>query len=114
MQSESLRLPYGEWPAHHAYIDEIALDWAILAVKGIDGDRAVLIANCPPGDHQGTYLCSADAAGYHWSFRGSVIDERAEQPGHVRIWIRSDGDITVTSIEPRPSEPVASGDPGTS
>ena len=101
MAAETTRLPYGEWPARNARMGDIALVRAVLAVKGIDGDHAVLIGACPIGNHQGSHECSADAGGYHLSFRGSVFDERPEAPGYVRVWVRSDGDI---SAEPLAAE----------
>ena len=79
-------------------MDDVPLVRAVLAVKGVDGDTAVLIGACPIGNHQGVHECIADSGGYRWSFRGSVFDERAEAPGYVRIWIRSDGVITAEPI----------------
>src|SRR4051794_16182873 len=99
METASARPPYGEWPARNARMGDVALVWAVLAVKGVDGDHAILIGACPIGNHQGPYDCSAEAAGYRWSFRGSVFDERAEESGSVRVWIRSDGEITAALIE---------------
>jgi hypothetical protein len=99
MKAESPRLPYGEWPAHNARVDDFAMVRTILAVKGIVGDLAVLIGALPVGDHQGSHTCTVEAAGYHWSFRGSIFDEHPEAPGFIRVWIRSEGDITVRPIE---------------
>jgi hypothetical protein len=97
--TESSRLAYGERPAHNAQMGDVTLIRAVLAVRGVGGDSAVLIGACPIGNHQGSHDCSADAGGYRWSFRGSVFNERAEEPGYVRLWIRSEGDITAERLE---------------
>jgi len=99
MEAESPRIPYGEWPAHNARVGDAAMERSILAAKGIDGDYVVLIGALPIGNHQGSHDCAVDAAGYHWSFRGSVFEERAEAPGFVRVWIHSNGDIAASPIE---------------
>src|SRR4051812_10317180 len=93
------RLPYGEWPAREARVGEIHLQWAILAVKGVDGDHAVLIGTCPRGKYPGAYDCSANAGGYHWSFQGSVIDEQLHGTDEMRVWVRSLGDLRVNPTE---------------
>jgi len=60
------RLPYGEWSARNARLGDIHLEWAILAVKGVGGDHAILMGTCPRGEYPATtYDCSADAGGYH-------------------------------------------------
>jgi hypothetical protein len=96
--------PYGEWPARHARIGNVELGSAMLAVKGVDGDHAVLIGSCPPGDYSGTYDCSAEAAGYHWSFRGSVFDQH-KMAQQIRLWVRAEGELAVRPI-PNPPDPV--------
>jgi len=91
--------PMGEWPARNARMGDVALGWAVLAVKGVAGDHAVLIGDCPVGNHQGSHDCSVDAGGYHWSFRGSLFDETPRDAGQVRVWVRSEGEITAEPIE---------------
>ena len=90
--------PYGEWPARNARMGEVALAWAMLAVKGVGGDHVVLIGDCLPGSYQGPYDCAADAGGYRWSFRGSVFDRTPRDAGRVRVWIRSEGDVSAGPI----------------
>src|SRR5438128_2107642 len=100
--SQGVSLPcYGEWPAHNARMDGIELDFAILAVRGVDGDNAVLIGVCPSGDYQGQHDCSAEANGYQWSFSGSIFDERGEGPGRVRLRIMSEGEVIAQPMETR-------------
>jgi len=77
---------------------DIALQWAVLAVKGVDGDQAVLIGTCPRGEYSAIWECSADAGGYHWSFQGSVIDQQAHGTDEMGVWVRSLSEI---SLEPR-------------
>src|SRR5579862_2051136 len=98
MDRGSSRLPYGEWPARNARMGDVALAWAVLAVKGMGGDHVVLIGDCPLGDYQGVHDCSVEAGGCLWSFRGSVIDEKTEQ-GRLRVWVHSDGPVTADPIE---------------
>ena len=69
----------------------VPLTFAILSVKAVGGDRAVLIGSVPSGEYSGDYECAADAGGYHWSFHGSVFDQLAEGTEQVRVWIRSEG-----------------------
>src|SRR5438270_14014677 len=86
-----LRIPYGEWPARHARMGDVELSWAVLAAKGVNGDQVVLIGSCPPADYAGPYVCSAEAAGMYWRFRGSVIDQQPVGSGQVRLRVRSEG-----------------------
>jgi hypothetical protein len=92
------RIPYGEWPARHAVVGEVELTWAMLAAKGVNGDQVVLIGSCAPAEYDGSYECSADAAGFQWSFRGSVIDQQPDASGQVRLRVRSDGELTIRQI----------------
>jgi hypothetical protein len=80
-------------------MDEVELAWAVLAFKGIDGDRAVLIGSCPAGEYPGAHDCSADAGGFHWRFQGSVIQQQAAESGQIRLWIRSDGPIATDPVQ---------------
>jgi len=94
----SSRIPYGEWPARNARMGDVELTWAMLAVKGVSGDVAVLIGNVPVGDYPVAQECSVNAVGYQWSFHGKLFEQRPEGADHLRVRIRSEGSLTLTAI----------------
>src|SRR4051794_39825900 len=91
---------YGEWPAHNARMDEVALDFAVLATRAAeDREIAVLIGVCPVGLYEGSHACSVNANGYRWTFLGSIFEEHGAGPDRVRLRIMSEGDVTAEPIE---------------
>jgi hypothetical protein len=101
--NEKRDLPFGEWPAHTARFGDTELTFSILVVRHTDADMVVLIGSCATGDYQGPRDCYAEAAGYRWTFRGSVFEEQPQETGRVRLRIRSEGDFTVERMDTRPN-----------
>ncbi len=95
-------LPYGEFPAHNARMDDIALSPAILVVRNPTGDHdeAFLVGDVPPGNYQDEpHDCVAEASGYRWTFQGrAVLTEPVADK--LRVWVGSSGGDV--SAEPLP------------